>query len=295
MSKDRCAILACVMAAVVPSAVGRTDAFGQAPAFDVASVKQNTSGSGQRSVGFQPGGRFTARNMTLRGLIAAAHGTPQPLPLYRIVGGPGWIDSDRFDIDARAAADLTDLPGRPGWSSDGQQMLKALLVDRFRLVSHQEMRELPAYALVKARSDGTFGPQLTMSLEDACGSPPPPGTSRSAPESVPCGGVRFTPPERVSARHMAMDEIARFIMLNAVDRPVLNRTDLSGHFNMDLEFTRGLPPPESQSSTGERVPAAFTGTSIFTALQEQLGLRLEPIRSRLEVIVVDDAARPDPN
>src|SRR5688572_15860086 len=71
----------------------------QTPTFDVASVKPNTTLGGERGAGFQPGGRFRARNMTVRGLIAAAYGDPQPLPTFRVVGGPGWIDSDRFDID----------------------------------------------------------------------------------------------------------------------------------------------------------------------------------------------------
>ena len=271
----------------------RTESGRDASAFEVASVKQNTSGSGQRSAGFQPGGRFRASNMTLRGLIAAAYGAPQPLPLYRVVGGPGWIDSDRFDVDARATTDFADLPGQPGWSAGGQQMLKTLLARRFRLVVRQETRELPSYALVKARSDGRLGPQLIVSPAGECRPAPPPAAPRVEP--VPCGGFRFTPPERVNAHHLTMDEIARFIMLNAVDRPVLNRTELTGHFDVELEFTRGLqPPPQSPVSATERDPT-FTGTSIFTALQEQLGLRLEPIRSPLEVVIIEDGARPEPD
>jgi uncharacterized protein (TIGR03435 family) len=266
-----------------------------AAAFEVASVRPNTSGSGQRSAGFQPGGRFTARNMTLRGLLAAAHGTPQPLPLYRVVGGPGWMDTDRFDIDARAGADLTDLPGKPGWSPRGQQMLRALLAERFRLVTRQEMRELPSYALVRARTDGRLGSQLVVSLDDECSSASPADTPGSSADPLPCGGFRFTPPEHVSGRHLTMDEIARFIMLNAVDRPVSNGTGLSGHFNMDLEFTRDVPLPEPQRAVGEAQPASRVGTSIFTAVQEQLGLKLEATRSQLEVVVIDSVARLEPD
>jgi uncharacterized protein (TIGR03435 family) len=261
------------------------------PAFEVASVKQNVSGSGQRGAGFQPGGRFRGSNMTLRGLIAAAYGTPQPLPLYRVVGGPGWLDSDRFDIDARATTDFADLPGqRAGWSPIGQQMLRRLLAERFRLVAHQETRDLPAYALTKAKSDGTLGSQLTVSRE-TCIPPPPPGAPPS--DAIPCGGFRFTPPERVSARHLTMDEIARYIMLNAVDRPVVNRTDISGNFNMDLDFTRELTPPPPGAAPDSQ--PAFTGTSIFTAVQEQLGLKLEPTRTALEVVVIESVARPEPD
>ena len=92
-----------------------------------------------------------------------------------------------------------------------------------------------------------------------------------------------------------MDEIARFIMLNAVDRPVSNRTELSGYFDIDLDFTRVLSSPEPQASAGDRQPAAVTGTSIFTAVQEQLGLKLEPARSELEVVVISAVARPEPD
>jgi dienelactone hydrolase len=119
----------------------------RAPEFEVASVKANESGAGQRSVGFQPGGRFVARNMTLRGLVAAGYGAPQPLPLYRVVGGPGWVDADRFDIDAMAAL---DPPPQAGWTPRNQQTLRALLTSRFGLKAHSEQQ--PA-AVVRARCD----------------------------------------------------------------------------------------------------------------------------------------------
>ena len=305
MSRNAIAILACCLLAcasgafdTTTGAVGAQNGSGrlseQAPEFEVASVKQNTSLGGERGAGFQPGGRFSAKNMTLRGLIAAAYGTPQPLPLYRVICGPGWIDSDRFDIEARASADLSDLPGKPGWSPRGQEMLRALLASRFRLVASQEARELQSYALVTARSDGRLGPQIAVS-RDECERASPTGATPSSADSPPCGGFRFTPPERVSGRHLTMDEIARFIMLNAVDRPVLNRTELSGHFDIDLDFTRALSIGEPPVSTGDRQPAAVTGTSIFTAVQEQLGLKLEPARSQLEVVVIDAVARPEPD
>lgn len=295
MSKHFIAMIACgfftyVFADRSQLASAQRDNVADASTFEVASVKRNTSGSGQRSAGFQPGGRFTARNMTLRGLIAAAYGTPQPLPLYRIMGGPGWIDSDRFDIDARATTDLSDLPGKPGWSPRGQEMLRALLAERFRVAAHREERELPAYALVKARRDGRLGSRLVVSRDDECQQTSAAAASRASREQPVCGAYQFVPSDRVIGRHLTMDEIARFIMLNAVDRPVLNRTELSGHFTIDLEFTRGLQSPESQVATGEKPPAEFAGTSIFTAVQEQLGLKLEPTRTQLEVVVIDGVA-----
>lgn len=298
MAKSFIAMLACFsLASLLPTRGQAVNAqrseSGQPSTFEVASVKRNESAAGQRGAGFQPGGRFTANNMTLRGLVAAAYGTPQPLPLYRVVGGPGWIDSDRFDIDARVSTDLTDLAGKPGWSPRGQQMLRALLAERFRLVARQEERELPSYALVKARSDGRLGSQIVASRDD-CNRPSAPEASRTPAERPACGGFRFTPPERVSGQHLTMDEIARFIMLNAVDRPVLNRTDLSGHFNIDLDFTRGLALPEP-GAPADSQPAALNGTSIFTAVQEQLGLKLEPTRSQTEVVVIDSVTPPEPD
>ena len=92
-----------------------------------------------------------------------------------------------------------------------------------------------------------------------------------------------------------MDEIARFIMLNAVDRPVLNRTELRGHFDIDLDFTRALSIPDPQATAGDKQSATVAGTSIFTAVQEQLGLKLEPARSQLDVVVIDAVARPEPD
>lgn len=174
-------------------------------------------------------------------------------------------------------------------------MLRALLADRFRLVARQEMRELPSYALVKARSDGRLGSQLVVARDEECERASSTTAPRTSSDSPPCGGFRFTPPERMSGRYLTMDEIARFIMLNAVDRPVLNKTEVDGRFNFDLDFTRGLPNPESPIQAGDRQTAVSTGTSIFTAVQEQLGLKLEATRSSLEVVVVDAVARPEPD
>jgi bla regulator protein blaR1 len=263
-----------------------------APTFDVASVKPNTTLGGERGAGFQPGGRFRARNMTVRGLIAAAYGDPQPLPSFRVVGGPGWIDSDRFDIDARAETNLSDMPNQPGWSPRGQLMLRALLADRFKMRARQETRESPAYALVTAKA-GALGSQLRVSDGSDCaarvaGAPPP------AADVITCGGFRFTPPERVSGRGLAMDDVARYLMLNTgLDRPVTNRTGLEGRYSFELDFTRGLPPPAADAPPD--AAAAPSGTSIFTAVREQLGLRLDATRAPLDVVVIESIERPSPD
>src|SRR6266480_406461 len=117
-------------------------------------------------------------------------------------------------------------------------MLRDLLADRFRLIAHQETRELPAYALVLARKDGALGPQLRESTGGDCVDPK--SALAATPAQITCGGFRFTPPERLSARYLTMDELARFIMLNIVDRPVVNRTGLTGRFSVELDYTRTL-------------------------------------------------------
>jgi uncharacterized protein (TIGR03435 family) len=228
--------------------------------------------------------------MTVRGIIAAAYGTPQPLPLFRVIGGPSWIDSDRYDVEANASADAaSSLTAQ--WTPRGQAMLRALLVDRFRLLARQETRELPAYELRVANEDRTLGPQLHESTGADCADPQsttavPSGTQ--APTQIACGGFRFTPPERLSARFLTMDEFARFIMLNIVERPVVNRTGLNGHFSIDVDYTRALAAPTPD-------PLRPTGTSIFTAVREQLGLKLEPTKTPTDVVVIDAIDRPTPN
>lgn len=94
--------------------------------------------------------------MTVRGIIAAAYGAPQPLPLFRVIGGPGWIDSDRYDVEAIATSDAA-LSLIPPWPSRGQAMLRALMMERFKLSARQETRDVPAYDLMLANKDRALG------------------------------------------------------------------------------------------------------------------------------------------
>jgi len=138
-----------------------------APAFEVASIKPNNSGDGRIMLGNQPG-RFTATNVTLRLLIRNAY----QLQDFQISGGPGWLASDHFDIVAKIDAAVQDEiaaagPPRAGQGpSKIQLMIRSLLADRFKLEVHTETKEQPIYALVMARSDGRFGPQLKKSDTD---------------------------------------------------------------------------------------------------------------------------------
>jgi uncharacterized protein (TIGR03435 family) len=291
---------------VVVFAVGRTlvaqapdaSAPGNAPSFEAASVKANKSGPGQTALFFQPGGRFRATNITLKMLIGAAYGTPQPLPDFQLIGGPKWMDSDRFDVVAKAPGD--PQPGPNGPPPQMFLMIQSLLAERFHLKVHYETREMPIYALVLARSDGKLGPRMTPSATDcaarmaemrARGGPPAPPAPGERP---PCGARMF--PGNVSAGAMTMTQIVNGLArMSGLNRTVVDRTGLTGSYDFDLTFTpdqmpqgRGDPPPGAPP-----LPAIDpNGPSLFTALQEQLGLKLEPARGPVNVLVIDNVEPP---
>ena len=175
-------------------------------------------------------------------------------------------------------------------------MLRTLLADRFGVVVHQEMRELPVYELVVARADRKFGPEISPSKLDCenqapgrRGGPPPPGNP-----AQPICGMRIAPGQMV----MGGTPMAQFatVLSNFVQRVVLDRTQLAGAFDFRLSWTpdripQGAPPPGAPALP----PVDPNGPSLFAALQEQLGLKLESTRAPLEVLVIDRAERPMPD
>ncbi len=262
------------------------------PVFEVASVKQNRSGEGFIRVGMAPGGRFTATNVPLRQLIQLAYQI-QP---FQIVGGPNWIASDRFDIVAKAAGDVP--PPTPGVAGPMQLMMRTLLADRFKLTLHNEQREMPIYALVLAKADGKLGPQLKSSTTDCAalmgaaarrGGPPPPPSFN---EPMQCGMRVF--PGALSAGGFPLSQLTQFLS-STVQRIVVDRTGLTGNFDLNMTWTpdqmpqgRGDPPPGAPP-----LPAIDpNGPSIFTAVQEQLGLKLESTKAPVDVLVIDRAEHP---
>ena len=205
--------IACVSALAV--ALPAQTPSGVLPSFEVASIKPNTSGDGRALLGF-PGGRFTATNVPVRALIASAYGDPQALPNFRIIGGPGWIDSERFDILAKPEGGFQrDLDAPSGGPAPAQifLMLRSLLIERFKLVTHIEKRELPVYDLVLARSDGKLGPQLKKSDVDCAayfasrrGGPLPPPVPG---ERLVCG--MFGSPGRISGGSVNMEQLTTLL------------------------------------------------------------------------------------
>lgn len=252
--------------------------FGQsAPAplaFDVASIKPNNSGDNHLQVRVAPGGRLTAANAPLRLLITAAYQVQD----FELSGGPAWLDSARFDIEARG-------PGNPT-GDQVMQMLQTLLADRFGLRMHKETRELPVYALLIAKNGPRLEPPRDDCFDPTAGVPPP------ASDARPCGGFANSPNQMLGAR-VTMGRLAAALS-RRLRRPVVDKTGLGGVYNITLEWT----PDETQPSpapTDPSPPAADNSGSIFTALQEQLGLRLESQKGPVEILVIDHAERPSEN
>ncbi len=280
--------------ALVVVGFGTARVAAQQPAFEAASVKLNKLGAA-RGGGPQPG-RFEQRGVTLRDLIGMAYGR-RAFDSRQISGAPNWIDADRFDVMATGNFALAGfLPGSDGSPPVVYVMLRSLLTDRFKLVVHAATEERPIYALVTTRSDKRPGDRLRQSDVD-CGAylaaaargirpsaPPPPGGRPGPPCSI------RNAPGRLTGNAIRLSQLAD-ILSSSTDRPVIDRTGLEGNFDLDLEWTSALRT-QSAAAAGANEPQADDGPSIFTALQEQLGLKLESTRGPVDILVVDHAEHP---
>ena len=290
------ALAAGVLATV--TAVAQTDPSAERPKFEVASVRQNTSGDNKVSIGFQPGGRATAVNAPLKMIIRSAY----RLQEFQLVGAPEWALSARYDITAKADREFPPpLPG--GEISPAQLMFQSLLEERFKLTVHRETRELPMYALVVARADGKLGPQLNPSTLNCAalnaarrgGAPPEP----PKPGAPPICGIRMGFGE-LAGTGFPLSNLASSLV-QVVQRSVVDRTGLSGDFDFALKWTPDqLPPRPAGMPANERIRINGAeidpnGPSIFTAVQEQLGLKLDAQRGPVEVLVIDRIERPTPD
>jgi bla regulator protein blaR1 len=259
-----------------------------APSFEVASIKRNKSGDGFVGRGFQPGGT-TFVNVPVRQLIQQAYGV-QP---FQVIGGPAWINVDRFDITAKAEG--TPPPDQMNL------MLRSLLAERFKLVARPETRELPVYYLVKAREDGQLGAALKPSTVDCAAArgrlgPPGPPPGGGGPAPGPLANCRMTmAPGRLAVAGQPMSQFATMLGPQ-VQRPVIDKTGLTGRYDFEVSFMPegrggmplGPPPPGAPPLP----PIDPDAPSMFTALQEQLGLKLDSGRGPVEVIVIDSIEPP---
>ncbi len=239
--------------------------------FEVVSIKPANNVRLNRTIAsifqLQPG-RVWAPGITAQSLISIAFpiGTARRLP-ERIVGGPDWLATAQFEFIA------TTHPDAPQATVNERlpQLVRAALEDRFKLKGHLEMRPVPIFALVKARRNGALGPWLRRTA---------PGTYQYSTSGR----------EYVSASYLTIEQLAtRLTSINAAGRVVVDRTDLSGPFDVDLFWS-----PERTAVSGP-VPPEVDGPSLFTAVQEQLGLKLQARTERQDVFIVDSIEKPTPN
>lgn len=267
----------------------RLPAMDSGPIFEVASVTPNKSGEPSARLLIQPGGRYTATNVPLRTLIRSAY----QLQDFQLIGGPDWIGADRFDIVAKAEGDI------PPTASDGapesmQMMLRALLAERFNLKVHLEQRELPVYALRVASRDGKLGAHLRpvsvdcAAVQAAGRAQGGPGPSQAREPSV-CN--MQIGPGRLIGGSMRLSQLATSLS-QSVRRVVLDRTGLTGTFDFDLTWTPDQIPQGLPLGAPTLLPGDADAPSIFAALQEQLGLKLETERAHVQVLVIDRVELP---
>jgi uncharacterized protein (TIGR03435 family) len=261
-----------------PSAV-RVRAQNPRVAFEVASIKPNKSGSGSSSINTNAGS-LRASNVTLRRLITRSY----RLLDFQVIGGPDWIGTERFDIEARAEAGAMPPPGTA--DSVAREnimagMIQSLLEERFQLKSHREMRELPVFALTL----GKDGSKLQSTVE---GRPGPGGiTNGSTHTNGTAAGVEM------SGSGVSIDRLVG-LLASQVGRPIIDKTNLAGTYDFSLKFA---PPQPTSVAAGANADSATepVGPSLFTAIQEQLGLKLESTKGPVEVLVIDSVQKPTEN
>lgn len=233
------------------------------PEFEAATIKPVKEPDPNRMNDRTDGRRFTTRNTTLRDLMLMAYGVDR----QQIAGGPAWIVADEYDVDAVA--------GEGQMADHREEMLQRLLADRFHLTFHREQRELSVYVLTIAKG----GPKL-----------------KAADPNVPSNGASCQRPGVCTFMGEPLAHFARWMGFVVLDKPVSEKTGLSGTFDFTLNWT----PDESQfAGMGIRVPPPVDNPNappgLFTAIEEQLGLRLEPQKIPSEVLVIDHVERPSEN
>jgi uncharacterized protein (TIGR03435 family) len=311
-------LLAMAVSGIAALSVAQT---AQKPAFEVASNKPNKSGSLSTSNGFRAC-RYVANNATLKMMITFAYRLPngQTLPQVpdRIIGGPSWIETDHFDVEAKRGSDADSIQ-----LNEFLLMIQSLLEERFQLRTHWSKQDFPVYELVVAKE----GPKLQRSADQT--QPPPQARNplvrcsgtpfAPPPPPAPSTGSRGTtppkPPITFDSSGVSIDvKGTSLVSLLGVlqiymDRPIINKTGMTGLYDVKMRFSpertrtapvapvaANAPPPATGQTTPPTAadPSGTSGPSIFTAIQE-LGLKLESAKGPLDVLVIDSVQRPTEN
>jgi uncharacterized protein (TIGR03435 family) len=269
-----------IKASAALALAGLASVYAADPQFEVASVKPNISASDTVELSAPVGGRFRAVNVSLRMLIMRAYKVKN----FEIFGGPGWMNSDRYDIAAGPADTGID-------EARFKLMLQALLADRFSLTVHRETRQMPIYALVPLKNALKL-PEATGRCFEHDG--PPPSTPMT-----PCGGF-WLDAGQLEGRRISMTQFVGALS-DLLGRPVIDKTGYTGTFDVQLEFTLegiagwsggGFGTP---SLSADAANADSSKPSIFTAIQRQLGLKLESQKGPARILVVDHGEKPPEN
>jgi uncharacterized protein (TIGR03435 family) len=242
--------------------------------FEVASVRASPNDDAHEGISIQPNGGVRLTAFPVRTLMTIAFRSAGLQRFDQLLGGPSWIATDRFDIVAKA-------PDRGGPDAL-PVMLQTLLRDRFRLQTHTETRDMPAYALIVSRRDRQLGPEVHESTIDCA------ADATNADDRNRWCGIRATGGVIIGHAVSAAQLAGNLSGYPAVDRHVTDRTGLSGRYDFRLEYS-----PDFLQRAGDA--GANPGPSIFTALTEQLGLSLQPETARLPVLVIDHIERPTEN
>jgi uncharacterized protein (TIGR03435 family) len=255
------------------SAPAPVTAVAAPPVFEVSTVKENKSGSSGSSSNSRDG-RFTATNVSLKSLLQyQAYGVPES----RIFGGPKWISLERFDIEAKTDSATTDrlrALDRDQRRVHTRAMFQQLLAERFKLAVHWETRELPVYAMVVAKE----GPRLDPTKEPDGHS----GTSSNDGE-LTARGVTLTQMADVLTQELSSE----------LGRVVIDRTGIQGRYDCALKWRRDTG--RMSDATDGSAASTDSSPSIFTAIQEQLGLKLESTKGPVQVLVIDRVEMPSEN
>lgn len=236
------------------------------PSFEVATIKPTKPDERGTYITVR-GTDMVVVNFSLNDLIKFAYDVQEK----QIVGGPDWMATDKWDIDAKP-----DTPGRPN-QKQMQTMLRKMLADRFALKFHNDQREMGAYILTV----GKDGPKMTKETSDPNGLP----------------GLFFGPIGTLHVRNATMGDFTGLMQSAVLDRPVVDKTGLDGRWNFTLKWT----PDESQfAGMGIKVPpppadATDVPPPLFTAIQEQLDLKLEAQKAQVPVLMIDHVDHPSPN
>jgi uncharacterized protein (TIGR03435 family) len=250
---------------------------GSSRAFEVATIKPSAPDARATLIAMPPGGRLEIVNMTLKEMIVNAYGI-QP---FQVEGGPGWLDSVHYDITAKASGERK--------REDVLIMLQSLLTERFELRFRRETRQLPVYALVKARKNGKLGSRLVPSKEGAC-TPPDPANPFAVDPMRLCGNFALGP-DGVTLVSAPINSLTP-LLSRLLGRQVIDKTGLTGNFDLSVEWN----PDESlamQPPNRRRVDNG--GPSIFTVFREELGLDFKGGKGPVEILAIERAEKPSAN